>query len=222
MPKSAANDASRFLFCGPENARYVILLAHGAGAPMTGPFLEELASGLAGRGHRVACFEFDYMAARRSTGKRRPPPKAELLLGEYTDAIADVSRTLRSGQQLIIGGKSLGGRVASMIAPKEFENGRVSALICFGYPFHPPNKPLVLRTTHLETLACPALFIQGECDPFGSRAEIESYRLAKSIRFAWIENGDHDLKSRRGRSPTAGNGIARAAMLASRFICKLR
>jgi hypothetical protein len=221
MRRTAKIETSRFLLCGPKHAKHVILLAHGAGAPMTSPFLESLASALAEQGNRVARFEFDYMASRRRTGIRRPPPKAELLLNEYTQAITGISRTLGADQHLIIGGKSLGGRVASMIAAKEFEDGRVSALICFGYPFHPSKRPLALRTAHLQSLRCPALFVQGENDPFGTRAEVETYRLSKSIRLNWIESADHDLKCRGGRSTPAGHGIARAAEAASHFISQL-
>jgi len=222
MRRTAKIETSRFLLCGPKHAKHVILLAHGAGAPMTSPFLESLASALAEQGNRVARFEFDYMASRRRTGIRRPPPKAELLLNEYTQAITGISRTLGADQHLIIGGKSLGGRVASMVAAKEFEDGRVSALICFGYPFHPSKRPLALRTAHLQSLRCPALFVQGENDPFGTRSEVETYRLSKSIKLIWIERGDHDLKSREGCATPAEHGIARAAAAATQFISQLR
>ena len=221
MSKLTPAGPSRFLLCGPADAKYSILLAHGAGAPMTSPFLAELATRLAGHGLRVARFEFDYMVSRRTTGKRRPPPGAERLLGEYTDAVADMCGTLGREKKLVIGGKSLGGRVASMIAENEYNAGRVAGLICFGYPFHPPNKPLALRTAHLENLSCPALIVQGERDPFGTRAEVASYRLSKSIRVSWIENAGHDLTAPKGQASAAAQGIETAAATASEFIKRL-
>ena len=93
----------------------------------------------------------------------------------------------------MIGGKSMGGRVASLVADELFGQGRIAGLVCLGYPFHPPNKPEQLRTAHLEALACPALIVQGERDPFGTRAEVEAFRLSSAIRLHWAGDGDHDL-----------------------------
>jgi uncharacterized protein len=181
-----------FLTTGPADADITILLAHGAGAPMDSSAMTAVAEALAGEGLRVARFEFDYMAARRS-GQRKPPPKAERLMPQYEEAVASLSARGR----LIIGGKSMGGRMASMIAGTLHESGAISGLLCLGYPFHPPEKPGQLRTAHLETLAVPTLIVQGTRDPFGTRDEVPAYPLSPSIEILWLEDGDHDLKPRK-------------------------
>lgn len=194
---------------GPPAAAAHILLAHGAGAPMTSPFMEGIARLLTERGFGVSRFEFAYMAGRRQDGKRRPPPKAERLVDEYRDAVAALRETLKSRTKLLIGGKSLGGRVASLVADELYGEGRISGLVCLGYPFHPPGKPEALRTAHLEHLRAPALIVQGERDPFGDRSEVEALKLSPSIRFAWAGDGDHDL------GPRGGSGYTRAGNLAA-------
>ena len=185
-----------FLFEGPETADITILFAHGAGAAMDSAAMTAASAALARAGFRVARFEFGYMAARRTSETRKPPPKAELLMDEYRAAIS----RLQVGGKLVIGGKSMGGRVASMIADEERAAGRVSGLFCLGYPFHPPGKPESLRTAHLETLASPALICQGTRDIFGSREEVSTYSLSKTIDIRWFEDGDHDLKPRKAVS----------------------
>lgn len=185
-----------FLFDGPETADATILFAHGAGAAMDSAMMTAAATALAAHGLRVARFEFGYMAARRMSDSRKPPPRAELLMEEYRTAITG----LDAHGRLIIGGKSMGGRVASMIADDQRSAGRISGLFCLGYPFHPPGKPESLRTAHLEMLATPALICQGTRDIFGSRQEVSSYRLSKTIDIRWFEDGDHDLKRRKAVS----------------------
>lgn len=194
---------------GPPAAKCHLLLAHGAGAPMTSPFLETMTRLLTERGLAVSRFEFAYMAARREDGKRRPPPKAERLVDEYVAAVATLRSRLPAGQALLIGGKSMGGRVASLAADKLFDDGAIAGLVCLGYPFHPPGKPDNLRTAHLQDLQCPALIVQGERDPFGNRAEVEGYKLAPAIRLHWAGDGDHDL------GPRGGSGFTRAGNLAA-------
>jgi predicted alpha/beta-hydrolase family hydrolase len=185
------------------------MLAHGAGAPMTSPFLETMTRLLAKRGLRICRFEFGYMAARRDGGKARPPPKAERLVEEYVNAVETLRRDLPRHRKLLIGGKSMGGRVASLCADALFGNGAISGLVCLGYPFHPPGKPDKLRTAHLERLRCPALIVQGERDPFGARGEIEALKLAPPIRLHWAGDGDHDL------GPRGASGFTRAGNLAA-------
>ena len=172
----------------------VLLLAHGAGAAMDSPFLESMAQLLAERGVTLARFEFSYMAGRRDSGKRRPPPRAELLQGEYLAAIEALRSEPGVGHgPLYMGGKSMGGRVASLIAQGAFDRGEIAGLVCLGYPFHPLGKPQSLRTAHLAALTCPTLIVQGESDPLGTRSEVEGYGLSKSIGLHWIAGGDHDL-----------------------------
>ncbi|WP_172332474.1 alpha/beta family hydrolase [Mangrovicoccus sp. HB161399] len=183
----------QFLLDGGGPDRPMVLLAHGAGAPMDTPFMDGIAAGLAAAGLNCARFEFGYMAARRSGGPKRPPPRAEALCGEYIAAAEE----LAAAGPLIVGGKSLGGRVASLVAEELFRTGRAAGLACLGYPFHPPGKPERLRTAHLEKLAVPALICQGSRDPFGTREEVAGYALSPAISFCWLEDGDHDLKPRK-------------------------
>lgn len=185
-----------FLFDGPEQAKVTILLAHGAGAPMDSAAMTGLARTLAGAGLRVARFEFAYMASRRSTDSRKPPPAAEKLKAEYLAAI----EALGAKGPLVIGGKSMGGRVASMIADDLHAAGRIAGLLCLGYPFHPIGKPEQLRTAHLAELRTPCLIAQGTRDLFGTREEVASYTLSKAIELLWLEDGDHDLKPRKAVS----------------------
>ncbi|WP_353474595.1 alpha/beta hydrolase [Salipiger sp. H15] len=179
---------------GPD--RPTLLLAHGAGASMDSDFMARMAEGLAARGLRVVRFEFAYMAQRRTGGAKRPPPKVEILQEEYRAAIA----ALACDGPLFIGGKSMGGRVASLIADDLFAAGTIRGLVCLGYPFHPTGKPEKLRTEHLAELRTPALICQGTRDPFGTREEVAGYALSGSIALHWLEDGDHDFKPRRGVS----------------------
>lgn len=182
-----------FLFDGPEDADVTVLLAHGAGAPMDSASMAAAAKALAGAGFRVARFEFDYMAARRTGTARTPPPRAEKLNPQYIAAVD----ALGAAGPLIIGGKSMGGRVASMVADELFAQGRIRGLLCLGYPFHPPGKPGQLRTGHLAELKTPALIVQGTRDEFGTREEVPAYGLSPEIDILWLEDGDHDLKPRK-------------------------
>lgn len=184
-----------FLFDGPEDAPVTILLAHGAGAPMDSASMAATAKALAAVGFRVARFEFAYMAARRY-GHRKPPPRAETVNPEYVAAV----EALGAKGLLIIGGKSMGGRVASMVADELHAAGKIAGLLCLGYPFHPPAKPEQLRTKHLAGLKTPTLICQGTRDEFGTREEVAGYTLSDRIEILWLEDGDHDLKPRKSIS----------------------
>lgn len=184
---------TEFLFDGPKSADYTLVLAHGAGAHMDSDFMNAFAAGVASAGIRVARFEFPYMVKRRDDGKRRPPDRASVLLETYLDVVRQLGP-----EGLVIGGKSMGGRIASMVA----DEAGVAGLVCLGYPFHPPGKPEKLRTEHLEALRTPALFLQGERDPFGRREEVDSYKLSESVSVTYLPDGDHDLKPRKASGRT--------------------
>ena len=173
---------------------------------MDSAWMNDLSALLNERGIAVARFEFDYMAGRRD-GRRKPPPRGDTLTGEFLDAVANVKRTGR----LFIGGKSMGGRVASMVADELTETGSISGLVCLGYPFHPPGKPEQLRTAHLETLVTPTLICQGTRDVFGTVEEVPDYTLSPAIQFHWLEDGDHGFKPRKASGRTEGQNLAEAA-----------
>ena len=178
-----------FLVDGPDDAQRTLVLAHGAGAPMDSPFMATIAEGLAELGHRIVRFEFDYMAQRRHSGRKRPPERLPALLNRWRTVIDAFS----GPGDLVIGGKSMGGRIASMIAAE----APVRGLVCLGYPFHPPGKPNATRIEHLPSITCPALIVQGTRDPFGTYDDVASYALPDWIQVHWIEDGDHDLKPRK-------------------------
>jgi len=178
------------------SARLTFAFAHGAGASMDTPFMDFFAEGLAAQGWRVVRFEFPYMARRRSEAKRPPPDRQPVLLQTWRQVIDALGP-----EKLIIGGKSMGGRMASLIA--DDAGAGVRGLACLGYPFHPAGKPERLRTEHLATLKTPCLICQGTRDSLGKAEEVAGYDLAKSIRLHWAQDGDHDLKPRKASGRTA-------------------
>jgi predicted alpha/beta-hydrolase family hydrolase len=205
---------AQLLYDGPRNARQTLVLAHGAGAPMDSPFMNRIAEGVATVGIRVVRFEFPYMAARRRTHKRSAPDREPVLRAAWLQVIEE----LGGGSRLVIGGKSMGGRIASMIAD---EAGAIG-LVCLGYPFHPPGRPQRLRVEHLRELRTPTLILQGTRDSLGSRDEAAAYQVSPQVRLVWIEDGDHSLKptKRSGRTPDQNLGVAIEQIIG--FITSLR
>jgi predicted alpha/beta-hydrolase family hydrolase len=209
------------LFDGPSDAPLTVVLAHGAGAPMNAPFLNTVARGLAADGVRVARFEFQYMRARRETGdsvrglagRGGAPDREPILRNAWKEVVGE----LGGGEQLVIGGKSMGGRIASMVADEVGARG----LVCLGYPFHPPGRPEKLRTKHLETLTTPALVVQGTRDPFGTPEDVAGYRLSPAIQVVWLEDGDHSWKPRASSGRTEAQNMAEALVSIREFLAAL-
>lgn len=206
--------SAEILFDGPEGAAKTVVLAHGAGAPMNTAWMNTVARGIAGDDFRVARFEFPYMRARRETGRRSGAPDREPVL---RDAWKEVVGRLGGGGRLVIGGKSMGGRIASMVADEVGARG----LVCLGYPFHPPGRPDKLRTKHLETLETPALVVQGTRDAFGTVEDVSGYDLSPRIRVHWIEDGDHSFKPRASSGRTDAENIAEAIAAVREFVATL-
>ncbi|QXI46362.1 dienelactone hydrolase family protein [Pseudomonas anuradhapurensis] len=165
-----------------------LILAHGAGAPMDSGFMEEMAQRLAALGVAVVRFEFPYMAERRAGGGKRPPNPQKVLLECWREVYRQV-RPLVTGR-LAVGGKSMGGRMASLVA----DALEVDALVCLGYPFHAVGKPEKPRVEHLAELQTPTLIVQGERDALGNRETVAGYVLSPAIEVSWLVAGDHDLK----------------------------
>ena len=189
------------LSAGPEDSPYTIVLAHGAGAPMDSAFMETICAGLALAGLQTVRFEFPYMAKRRVDGKKRGPDQQKVLLAAWRTVIAGFDPG-----DLIIGGKSLGGRIASMVA----EESAVAGVVCLGYPFHPPGKPERTRVEHLHDLTRPVLILQGTRDPFGGPTEVESYPLPGNIVVQWMEDGEHSFIPRKKSGRTESQNLAAA------------
>ncbi|MAN51624.1 MULTISPECIES: alpha/beta family hydrolase [unclassified Marinimicrobium] len=173
----------------PPNPSARLLLAHGAGAPMDSDFMNAMAEGLCARGVDVWRFEFPYMAERRTAGKKKPPNRQPELLESWRMAIASAQAT---ALPLLVGGKSLGGRMASLVA---HEPG-VSGLVCLGYPFHPVGKPDKTRLGPLQAVQVTTLIVQGTRDALGNRDEVRAYDLPATLNWLWLDDGDHDFKPR--------------------------
>jgi uncharacterized protein len=167
-----------------------LILGHGAGANQLSPFMKLFAGGLSERGIDAITFNFLYM--ERGRGAPDPKPKLESCYQSVIDA-ALAHKKLKSNR-LAIGGKSMGGRIASQVAAADGEN--VAALVFLGYPLHPPGKPEQLRDAHLKDIRAPMLFIQGSKDPFGTSAEIQSIIKKQKLPATLyvIEGGDHSFK----------------------------
>lgn len=187
----------------------LIILAHGAGAAMDSGWMNDLTALLVARSIRVARFEFPYMAARRE-GISRPPDRQPVLLQAWRDAIAEAGE----GSRAFIGGKSMGGRMATMIA----DEVQVRGVVAFGYPFHPPGQPTKVRVAHLEALRTPTLVVQGERDEFGTREDVAGYVLSPAIEVTWMPDGDHSFKPRKASGRTSKMNLDAAADAAARFI----
>ena len=182
-----------YLTDGPAKAKQTYLFAHGAGGAMDTAFMNDVAQGLAEHGIRVVRFEFPYMAARRTSNKKGgAPDRQPVLLETFRQVVEEHG----GGANVFVGGKSMGGRMASMIADEVGARG----LVVFGYPFHPPGKPEQTRTAHLEDLRTPSLILQGTRDAFGTQDDVARYALSKAITIQWMDKSDHSLK---GRVPEA-------------------
>ncbi|MCY9826549.1 alpha/beta fold hydrolase [Vibrio chagasii] len=199
---------SNIIIDGEDNP-ITFIFAHGAGAGMDHEFMQSVAKGLAFKGIRVVRFNFPYMIKRAEDGKRRPPDRAPKLLEAYQEIIEQTD-----ADKLVIGGKSMGGRMASHLS----ELDKVSAVACLGFPFHPPGKPENYKGEHLASLQKPCLILQGERDTFGKREEFADFDLSDSIRVEFIPDGDHSFKPRKSSGYTEQQNIALTVEKLSAFI----
>ena len=180
---------------------------------MDSEFMDAMVQLVSAAGVEVVRFEFDYMAKRREDGRRRGPDRAPKLVTRFQEVLDIVG----PADEVVIGGKSMGGRIASMIA----DQSGVAGAVCLGYPFHPPGKPEHLRTAHLETLKTPTLIVQGTRDRFGTTEEVESYALSSSIEVVWLEGGDHSFKPRNKSGRTLQQNLEAGAGAVIEFIRRL-
>lgn len=193
-----------------------LILAHGAGAPMDSTFMQRMAELLAVRGIGVLRFEFPYMAARRADGGKRPPNPQAQLLECWRQVYSQVRKEVAG--PLAIGGKSMGGRMASLLA----DELAADALVCLGYPFHAVGKQDKPRVAHLAELRTPSLIVQGERDAMGNRQTVASYTLSPAIRLEWLVAGDHDLKPLKASGFTHEQHLQTAADAVAAFVSGAR
>lgn len=190
-----------------------LIFAHGAGNDMESDFMQTCQKRFAE--HKIDChlFNFPYMVKAKELGKRRPPDRIEKLLESFKEQIA-----IHSDDQLpfFIGGKSMGGRIASLLLEEQPAEGG----ICFGYPFHPPGKPEKTRTEHLISLTKPLFIVQGERDPFGKPEEIKEYELSEKVQLAFLPDGEHSFKTLKKSKLSSEQNLDKAVELAASFINK--
>jgi len=170
-----------------NRAAVSLILGHGAGAGQTSGFIVEFAAALAARGIDIVTFNFLYA----EHGRRVPDPNARLEAC-FRAVIEAVRR--RNSATLAIGGKSMGGRIASQVAAGDA--GELAGLVFLGYPLHPPGKPERLRTAHLHDVRAPMLFVQGSRDAFGTPSELQPIitRIEPPADLYVVEGGDHSFR----------------------------
>ena len=203
-----------YLTFGDEASPLTLILAHGAGLPMNAPFMVHVAQSVAGFGFQVVLFDFDYMKRRKLEGRQFPPDRAEKLLARWRQVMADWA-----GHRLVIGGKSMGGRMASMVMAETPD--AAEGLVCLGYPFHPPGRPDNLRVEHLHNLTSPTLICQGERDPFGTREEFGQSPFPDCVEFYWVADGEHSFRPRVSSGLTEEQNLIAAATAVGDFMKKL-
>ena len=199
-----------------KDAKAVMILAHGAGAPMDSLFMELLAEALAGQGIESVRFEFPYMVKRREDGRKRPPDRQPALLAAFEDQVSLAREELGSQVPLLVGGKSMGGRMATLLAAGKFRDN--DGVACYGYPFHPPGKLDRWRTDHLDKVAVPLLVVQGTRDPFGKPDELKAQgQIPGLTRLGWLDGGNHDFQPLARQPEQQSDLIAQAALLTRQF-----
>lgn len=146
---------------------------------------------------------------RWETGNRPPPDREPILRETWHGVIRQLD-----ADKLVIGGKSMGGRIASLIA----DEVEAAGLVCLGYPFHPTGKPDKLRIEHLKSIKTPTLIVQGERDPFGHQGEVAGYKLARDVQIHWLKDGDHSFKPRKTSGKTLEENVVEAVDAVATFL----
>ncbi len=211
-----AGSERQWLVDGPLTRPAHLIFAHGAGAPMTSPFLDRIAALLNSEHLTVHRFEFPYMAERSAGGGRRPAPRAETMVADYEDALSECRTRIGSRARLFIGGKSMGGRVACLAA---LQKGlpEIAGVVVIGFPLTPPGKPQATRGAILEALTQRTLIVQGTRDTFGGQDAFQSLRLPPFVQPHFIEDGDHDLRPRKASGRTHDEALQEASRAIAAF-----
>jgi predicted alpha/beta-hydrolase family hydrolase len=203
-----------------------LILAHGAGAGSQSEFMQSIANGLSEIGIKTWLFDFPYMQTMYELGKRRPPDRAEKLKTAFLDAINEVqsSTEFDDSLPLLIAGKSMGGRIATMIASEDGfldqnrnEATRVDGVVVLGYPFRAPGKHEI-RTSHFNDVKVPTLILQGERDTFGGRELLRTLKLPERFASVILEDGDHSFKPRKASGLTQQDNFAKTIDAIQRWI----
>jgi predicted alpha/beta-hydrolase family hydrolase len=181
-----------------------VVIAHGSGIGMNHAFMQSVAAAMSIKGFTVYLFEFSYMQQIQKTGTKRPPPAVAKLELEFLALLNALALT----GPVIIGGKSLGSRVASLIV----ERTNALGWFALGYPFHPQRKPETLRVAHLLTSQKPGLIVQGSRDALGAYDEVLGYQLPPHINLHWLDEMDHSFKPFKASQYSQIEAIERSVM----------
>jgi len=205
---------------GPKRgADRAVLLAHGAGADMNAAALTVTADALADAKIPSLRFDFPYRQAGR-----RAPDRPPALLASAREAAADlVKRSRVPLDRLVLGGRSMGGRICSMVAADEADPVPALGLALLGYPLHPPGKPDRLRVEHFPRLTMPVLFVSGTRDAFATPDELqrEAKKVKGAVSYSWIETGDHGFKPLKASGLSPAEALTGAAEAVVRFVQSL-
>lgn len=205
---------------GPKRGNdRAVLLAHGAGADMHSAALRVVADALADARVPSLRFNFPYR-----TAGRRAPDRPPVLERAVRDAVDELTRLAKvPSDRLVLGGRSMGGRICSMVAADEADPVPAAGLALLSYPLHPPGRPGNLRVEHLPRLTMPVLFASGTRDAFGAPDELE--RAAKlvpgPVSFYWVETGDHSVKPLKSSGLTSADAMAGVAEAVVSFVREL-
>ena len=194
--------------CYPDNwcvdksrvsSNTLVLFAHGAGADMQHAFMATIAQGMAVGGVDVVRFNFPYVQQRQLDGTRRPPNRAPELLADFQQQL-QLAIELLQPAHIILMGKSMGGRIATMLAADNLPE-IVRGIICLGYPFLPKGKTAP-RLAALQACRLPVMIYQGERDSFGDQRQLQQWSLPASVQLQWVSDGDHSFQPRKSASVT--------------------
>lgn len=197
------------LINGQENAETLFILAHGAGADMEHEFMADMASRIAAQGICVVRFNFPYMMKKKEDGKKRPPDRQLNLIKAFTQVLDQFDHA-----KIVVGGKSMGGRMATYLQ----HDKRVQGIVCLGFPFHPPGKPEKTKGEHLQHISKPTCIVQGERDPFGHREELTDFPFSDQVEIHFMPDGDHSLKPRKRSGVTELENRDTAVAVIVKFI----
>lgn len=202
-----------------KQTKSLFLFAHGAGAGKDSEFMVSMANQLESKQITVKRFNFPYMSLMTEQGKRRPPDRMPQLISFFKQQVSQVlSDPNYSEHSIFVGGKSMGGRVASLLADSLDNNLSINGIICLGFPFHPPRTPQKFRGEHLANIEIPTLILQGERDPFGSKQEVEQYQLSDKVSLEFIFDGDHSFNPRKKSGGTYQRNLEKSSQLIDSFI----
>ncbi|MFT6373122.1 MAG: putative alpha/beta-hydrolase family hydrolase [Gammaproteobacteria bacterium] len=199
-----------------QNPKAIIILAHGSGAPMHSHFMNTITRELMAHSIDVIRFEFDYMAQRRTGGSKRPPPKMPILVKQFEQVCQHILTCEKL--PVFIAGKSMGGRVASLLAASSRMPAAIHGVACLGYPFHPPKELDNTRIEHLPEITKPLIIVQGTRDALGNADEVQGYNLPSHIKIHWLTAADHDFEPLKSSGLTQQHSITQSAQWVSEWI----